>query len=172
MLKMTKVELEKISDADIHLCIERGMRGGICFVSKRYSKANSEFCPDYDEFKEKVYIKYLDTNNLYGKAMTEYLPYGGFKWFEDNNDVINKVKITSDNSLHGYFLEVDLKCPKELHDKQNDLPMAPEKIKVSEKILAPIQIEMKNIHDIKVGEINKLIPFYYQKRIMLFIIEI
>ena len=79
MLKMTKVELEKISDADIHLFIERGMRGGISFVSKRYSKANNEFCPDYDESKEKVYIKYLDTNNLYGKAMTEYLPYGGFK---------------------------------------------------------------------------------------------
>ena len=55
------------------------MRGGIYFASKRYSKANNEFCPDYDESKEKVYIKYLDTNNLYGKAMTEYLPYGGFK---------------------------------------------------------------------------------------------
>ena len=99
------------------------MRGGIYFASKRYSKANNEFCPDYDESKEKVYIKYLDMNNLYGKAMSEYLPYGGFR-------VLNK----SDNSWHGYFLEVDLKCPKELHDKQNDLPMAPEKVKVKEKI--------------------------------------
>ena len=123
ILKMTKVELEKIGDADIHLFIERGMRGGICFVSKRYSKANNEFCPDYDETKPKVYIKYLDMNNLYGKAMSEYLPYGGFR-------VLNK----SDNSWHGYFLEVDLKCPKELHDKQNDLPMAPEKVKVKEKM--------------------------------------
>ena len=50
-----------------------------CFVSKRYSKANDEFCLDYDESKEKVYIKYLDMNNLYGKAISEYLPYGGFK---------------------------------------------------------------------------------------------
>ena len=72
--------------------------------------------------------------------------------------------MTSDNSLNGYFLEVDLKCPKELHDKQNDLPMAPEKIKVSEKMLAPIQTEMKNIHDIKVGEINKLIPNLLPKK--------
>ena len=48
MLKMTKVELEKISDADIHLFIERGMRGGICCVSKRYTKANNEFCLYYD----------------------------------------------------------------------------------------------------------------------------
>ena len=48
MLKMTKVELEKISDADIHLFIEKGMRGGISYVSKRYSKANNEKCPNYD----------------------------------------------------------------------------------------------------------------------------
>ena len=64
MLKMTKVELDKISNADIHLFIERGMRGGICSVSKRYSKANNEFCPDYDETREKNYIEYLDINNL------------------------------------------------------------------------------------------------------------
>ena len=73
MLKI-KVELEKISNADIHLFIEKGMRGGICYVSKRYSKANNEFCPHYDETMQKVYIKYLDVNNLYGKAMSEYLP--------------------------------------------------------------------------------------------------
>ena len=68
MLKMTKVELEKISNADIHLFIEKGMREGICSVSKRYSKANNEFCPDYDETKPTVYIKYFDINNLHGKS--------------------------------------------------------------------------------------------------------
>ena len=126
MLKI-KVELEKISNADIHLFIEKGMRGGVCYVSKRYSKANNEFCPDYDETKPKVYIKYLDMNNLYGKAMSEYLPYGGFKWVEVNNETINKVNNTSDKSLYGYFLEVDLECPENLHDKANDFPMASEK---------------------------------------------
>ena len=145
---MTKVELEKISDADIHLFIERGMRGGICFVSKRYSKANHEFCPDYDESKEKVYIKYLGMNNVYGKAMSEYLPYGGFKWVNVNKKTMNRVLNKSDNSLNGFFLEVDLKC----------------RIKVKEKMLAPIQTEMKNNHDIKVGEINKLIPNLLPKK--------
>ena len=48
MLKMTKVELEKISNGDMHLFIERGMRGGISYINKRYSKANNEYCPDYD----------------------------------------------------------------------------------------------------------------------------
>ena len=127
MLKMTKVELQKISNADMHLFIESGIRGGICSALKRYSKANNEFCPDYDPKKPKVYIKYLDMNNLYGNTMGEYLPYGGFKWVEVNNKTTNKVLNTSDSSLHGYFLEVDLEYPKELHDKHNDLPTAPEK---------------------------------------------
>ena len=52
-------------------------------------------------------------NNLYGKAMSKYLPYGGFKWVEVNNESINKVLNKNDNSSHGYFLEVDLKCPEE-----------------------------------------------------------
>ena len=52
-------------------------------------------------------------SNLYGKAMSKYLPYGGFKWVEVNNESINKALNKSDNSLHGYFLEVDLKCPEE-----------------------------------------------------------
>ena len=56
MLKMTKVELEKISDADIHLFIEKGMRGGISYVSKRYIKANNENCPDYDKKNPEIYI--------------------------------------------------------------------------------------------------------------------
>ena len=70
MLKMTKVELEKASDANIHLFIERGMRGGKGCLSKRYSKANNDFL-DYDKTKLKVYIKYFDINNLHGEAMSE-----------------------------------------------------------------------------------------------------
>ena len=56
MLKKTKIELEKISDADIHLFIEKGMTGGISYASKRYSKANNKYCPDYDERKPEKYI--------------------------------------------------------------------------------------------------------------------
>ena len=56
MLKMTKLELEKISNQDIHLFIEKGMRGGINYINKRYSKANNEYCPDYDKNKPKNYF--------------------------------------------------------------------------------------------------------------------
>ena len=92
------------------------MRRGICQVSKRYSKANNKFCPDYDPNKPEVYIKYLDLNNLYSHAMSEYLPYGGFKWVKVNNESVNRVLNKSDNSFHGYFLEVDLDYPENLHD--------------------------------------------------------
>ena len=115
MLKIKKVELEKISNPDIHLFIERGMRGGISYINKRYSKANNEYCPDYDKNKSKAYINCLDMNNLYGKAMSEYLPYGGFKWVKVNNETINRVLNKSNNSLHGHFLEGDLCYPEKLH---------------------------------------------------------
>ena len=85
MLKMTKVKLEKISDADIHLFTQKGMREGISSVSKRYIKANNENYPDYDKEKPEIYINYLDMNNLYGSAMSQYLPYESFKWVKTTN---------------------------------------------------------------------------------------
>ena len=103
MLKRTKVELEKISDVDIHLYIESCMRGGISYVNKRFSKANNEYCPDYDKNKPKVYINYYDMNNLHGDAMSQNLPCGGFKWVEINNETVSKILNKIDNSLHGYF---------------------------------------------------------------------
>ena len=80
MLKMTKVELEKISDPEKYMLFELGMRGGVSYINKRYSKANNEYCKDYDKEKPKNYIIYLDMNNLYGHAMSQDLPYADFKW--------------------------------------------------------------------------------------------
>ena len=80
MLKMTGVELELIDDIDTHLFIEKGMRGGISYVGKRYSKANNvSMRENHDRSKETVYIMYFDANNLYVWAMTQYVPCGGFK---------------------------------------------------------------------------------------------
>ena len=78
MLKMTGIELELISDIDMHLFIEKGMRDDISYIAK--SKANNKNTENYDSSEESVFIMYLDANNLYGWAMTQYVPYGGFKW--------------------------------------------------------------------------------------------
>ena len=76
-------------------------------------------------------------NDFYGVAMSEYLPYGGFKWVKVNNETVNRILNKSNNSLYGYFLEVDLDYPEELHDIHNDYPLAPEKIKIEDNMLSP-----------------------------------
>ena len=79
MLKMTKIELEKINDPDKYMFLEQGMRGGVSYINKRCSKANNKYCPDYDKEKYEKYFIYFDMNNLYGCAMSQYLPYSNFK---------------------------------------------------------------------------------------------
>ena len=79
MLKVTVIELDLLSDFDMHLFIEKGMRGGISYIAKRHSKANNKYLKSYDEHKESIYISYLDANNLYGWEMSQYLVYGRFK---------------------------------------------------------------------------------------------
>ena len=56
MLKMAKIEVEKISDPEKYMFFEQGMRGGVSYINKRYSKANNEYCQDYDKQKRKKYI--------------------------------------------------------------------------------------------------------------------
>ena len=82
MLKMTGVKLEKIIEIDIYLFIEKRLRKGISYIAKRYSEANNKYLKDYDPTKPSKFISYLDMNNLYGWAMSRYLPYGRFKWLK------------------------------------------------------------------------------------------
>ena len=79
MLKMTGIESELISDIDMQLFNEKLMRGGISYIAKRHSKAINKYMKCYDSGKESKYITYLDANNLYGWAMSQYLPYSKFK---------------------------------------------------------------------------------------------
>ena len=74
MLKMTGIKLDLISDTDMHLFIEEGIRGGISYISKRHSKAINEYMWSFDTNEENKFIMYLDANNLYGWAMSQYLP--------------------------------------------------------------------------------------------------
>ena len=152
MLKITKIELEKISNPDKYLFIEKGMRGGISHVSKKYSKANNKYCEDYDKNKSEKHIAYIDMN-LYGKVMSEYLPYGGFKWVKDNNQIINKIINKRDDSLYGYFLEVDLDYLENLHDSHKDYSMAPEKTKIKDELLSLYCLEIYWR-----GDIGNLVP--------------
>ena len=83
MLKLPGVKLEKISDIDKYLFIEVGLRAGISYIAKRYAKANNKYMNDYDPKKPSTFTTFLDMNNLYGWEMSEYLPYGRFKWLKN-----------------------------------------------------------------------------------------
>ena len=69
--------------------IEKGLRGGISYINHRHAKSNNKYMKEYDPEKESSYIIYLDANNLYGWAMSQQLPIGGFKWFD--KEVVNKL---------------------------------------------------------------------------------
>ena len=79
MLNMTKVELELIPDPGIYIFFEKDMRGGVCYISNRYSKARNKYLKSYDPKQESKHIILIDANNWYDYAMSKFLPTSGFK---------------------------------------------------------------------------------------------
>ena len=158
MLKMTNIQLELMTDIDMFQFIEKGMRGGISYIANRYGKANNKYMKEYDEKAPSKYIMYLDANNLYGWAMSQYLPTGGFRWMTEKQ--INKINLAqyNEDSNKGLILEVDLEYPKELHDLHNDYPLGPEKVKVTNDMLSGYCKKIQNKFKISTGLVHKLIP--------------
>ena len=134
-LKKTGVELELLSDPDMLLMFEKGIRGGISMISNRHGKANNSYMDDeYDDKRATKYITYLDANNLYGWAMCKPLPTSNFKWMDDD-------ELTSWKK-HTCILEVDLEYSKHLHDLHNDYPLAPERL-----VLGKVEKLVPNLND-------------------------
>ena len=151
MLKMTSINLELINDIDMHLFIEKGKRGGISYIANRYMKANNPYMKCYNPEDDTTYIIYLDANNLYGWAMIQPLPYGGFRWVEPK---------FYDKKVEGigYIYEVDLEYPSDLHHLHNDYPVAPQKMVVTDDMLSPYCKMIKEKFGISSGNVQKLIP--------------
>ena len=136
-LKLTGQNLELLTDYDMLMMFERGIRGGITHISKRYSEANNKYMKNYNPEKKSKFIQYLDANNLYGWAMSQNLPTHGFKWMKDLTlEKVDEILETINSSMSntgkkGYIFEVDLKYPTHLWDEHNDYPLAPELMKVN-----------------------------------------
>ena len=112
--------------------VEEGIRGGMCHAVHRYAKANNKYMKNYDEKEESLFLQYLDLNNMYGWAMKQNLPVGGFKWVRDVSRIEEDfMKNYDENSDIGYFLKVDIEYLKELHDLDRDLPFLPERMKIN-----------------------------------------
>ena len=143
MLKMTKIELDLISNTDMHLFIEKGMRGGISYIAKRHSKANSKYMECYDSSKKTKYIAYQDANCLYGWVTGQPLPYGRFEWLNQKEISDFCLNSISENSSIGYILEVDLEYPSKLHYLHNDYPLTQEKLEISQNVALILQMNME-----------------------------
>ncbi|CAH3161229.1 unnamed protein product [Porites lobata] len=143
-LKETKQELQLLDDYDMLMMFERGIRGGISHISKRYAEANNKYMKSFDTQKTSTYIQYLDANNLYGWAMSQNLPTHGFKWMRNLTkdkvyDILEKINHSMSNrGKIGYIFEVDLAYPEKLWETHNDYPLAPEKMNVNgvEKLIS------------------------------------
>ena len=114
---MTKVELELIPDPDMYIFFEKGTRGEVFSISYRYSNGNNKYLKSFDPKQESKHI-YLDANNLYGYAMSTFLPTIDPTVFDLN-------KYTT-NSSKGCVLEVEIEYPKKLKELHNDYPLAPD----------------------------------------------
>ena len=131
-LKKTEVKLELLTDNDMLLMFEKGIRGAMCQVSHHYAKANNKYLKNYDKNIESSYIEYLDANTLYGCAICKKLPVRDFKWL-DNLSMFTEefIKNYDENGDKGYILKVDVEYPKKLRSVHSDLPFLPERMKIN-----------------------------------------
>ena len=147
-LKMTNIQLELLSDVNMLLMFEKGIRGGISIISNRYGKANNKYMKKFNKKKLNKFLMYLDANNLYGWAMSQKLPTHGFKWLSSgemeklfNNQIVQVwEKIPC-------ILEVDLEYPKKLHNLHNDYPLCPERVECGnvEKLIPNLRDKKKYV---------------------------
>ena len=133
-LKETNIELELLTDYDMLLMVEGGIRGGICHSIHRYAKANNKYMKNYNNNEEWSYIQYSDANNLYGWAMSKKSPVNRFRWLDSNeiNDINEEfIKNYNENDNKGYIFEVHVRYQKRLHDLHSDLPFLPERMEIN-----------------------------------------
>ena len=174
-LKETNIELELLTDYEMLLMVEEGMRGGICHSIHRYAKASKKYMKNYNNNEESSYIQYLDANNLYGWAMSKKLLVNGFRWL--NSDEINEInedfiKNYNENDHKGCILEVNVKYQKRLHELHSDLPFLSERMEINkcEKLVCNLFNKKKYVthinllkqalnHGLKFKKIHRVIEF-------------
>lgn len=165
LLKMTGQSLDLISNEDMYLFLEDHKRGGICQIPNKYAKANNKYMKDYDENTKSSYIIDLDANNLYGWAMSQYLPIGNLVMMQ-NIEIFTEdfIKNISDVNKKGYILEVDLEYPKELHNLHNSYPLAPESKIITKDMISPYTKNLSEKLNIKPSKVAKLITSLSDKK--------
>ena len=135
-LKMTNINLELLSDPNMLLMFEKGIRGGISIISNRYGEANNKYMGNrFNKNKLSKYLMYLDANNLYGSAMFKKLPIHSFKWLTSGEmEKLFDNRVVQVWEKTPCILEVDLEYPENLHDLHNDYPFCPERVECKNRV--------------------------------------
>lgn len=148
----------------MHLFVEKGLRGGIAMISKRYAKANNPYLNDYDPGQPSNYLMYLDANNLYGWAMCQPLPTHDFCWLTTKERETLDINAILHEGYTGFVFEVDLDYPVALHDSHSDYPLAPESFKIEPEMLSSYQKDLLTKLGMKEGSCTKLVPNLFDKK--------
>ena len=165
MLKLTQCSLELISDPEMFRFIDPGIRGGVSNITTRFARANNPYLSDYKPDQPTSYIIDLDANNLYGWAMRNPMPSGGFRWLMPGEYVPLDWRSMTEDQPVGYMIECDLEYPEELHESHNDYPLAPERLNVQVQMTSETQAELLTHYRIARSSWNlKLVPNLMKKR--------
>ena len=147
-LKKTGVKLELLTDIDVLMMVEKGIRGRICQAIHRYAKANNKYMKNYDKYIQPSYLMYLDANNLCGWTMSQKLPVNDFKWVKNLSKSNERFRKNYDeNRNKGCFLKVDVGYPKSLFSLNKNFAFLPERTKVTKckKLICSIQDKEKYV---------------------------
>ena len=175
-LKYTGVRLELPTDININIFIDEGLRGGISLVGNHFAKANNKLLPPefFDKNTKQSFIKFVDANNLYGWAMSQCLPTGGFKWvkwihglptddpaltlegtntFKSMSQWEDEIIRLDDEAAKGYIFKIDLEYPQHLrlNEMHDNFPLAPESFKIEKELLSPYQKALGEEIGVKYG---------------------
>jgi len=175
-MRKTGITLDLINTPEMHMVLERNVRGGVAKIVKRHAEANQPGLPNYNPTKPQSHLLYLDcgmyiffiylfvylTVNLYGYCMLQNLGHSEFKFLEDFSHI--DFATVSDDSPIGYFLEVDLIYPQHLHEAHSDYPLSPTPLNITFEMLSKFQQTLRP----QFKESRKLCPnFLPQYKILL-----
>lgn len=174
MMKETKCKLELLTDIDMLLMIESGVRGGLTQSVTRNVKANHKYLKDYNPNQESIYLGYFDANNLYGWAMSNPLPDGGFEWVNPENIDYEDILNIPQHGDTGYFFDCDVEYPETIHDHHYDLPFLPKSEippgRKHQKLMSTLENKYRYVahfwtiqqavkHGLKVKKIHRVLKF-------------
>ena len=156
-LRHSSLTLELLSDINQYLFIIKGIRGGMSMVSERYALTNNKYVEGYNSSKSSSFILYLDANDLYGRAMQEYLPWKNFEWMSPHQLNYDFIK-----GEVGCIIQCSLDYPVALHDYHSDYPLAPVKKSIPYGMLSLAKM-ICDKHKLKMTNVEKLLATFEDK---------